>query len=54
MKTVVCSYEECNARAAAQIKRVLDKKPDAVLALSAGRTPRGLYEELSRLCRAGS
>ena len=53
MKTVVCSYEECNARAAAQIKRVLDKKPDAVLALSAGRTPRGLYEELSRLCRAG-
>ncbi len=53
MKTIVCSYEECNARAAAQIRRILKEKPDAVLALSAGRTPRGLYEELSRLCAAG-
>ncbi len=53
MKTVICSYDECNLQAAQQIKRVLDRKPDAVLALSAGRTPRGLYEELSRLCAAG-
>ena len=53
MKTVINNYEACNAEAAAQIRRILRGKPDAVLALSAGRTPRGLYEELSRLCRAG-
>ncbi len=53
MKTIICSYEECNARAAQQIKRILNEKPNAVLALSAGRTPRGLYEELSRLCAEG-
>ncbi len=53
MKTIICSYEECNVKAAQQIRRILEKKPDAVLALSAGRTPRGLYEELSRLCAQG-
>ena len=53
MKTIICSYEECNAKAARQIQRVLNEKPNAVLALSAGRTPRGLYGELSRLCEAG-
>ena len=53
MKTVICSYDECNSRAADQIHRVLLEKPNAVLALSAGRTPRGLYKELSRRCAAG-
>ena len=53
MKTVICSYDDCNARAAEQIRRILSEKPNAVLALSAGRTPRGLYAELSRLCAAG-
>ena len=54
MKTIIASYEECNAKAAEQICRILNEKPDAVLALSAGRSPRGLYEELSRLCAAGA
>lgn len=53
MKTVISTYESCNARAARQIQAVLEKKPNAVLALAAGRTPRGLYEELARLCREG-
>ncbi len=53
MKTVICSYDDCNAKAAEQIRRILSEKPNAVLALSAGRTPRGLYAELSRLCAAG-
>ena len=53
MKTIINSREECNAMAADQIRWILNRKPQAVLALSAGRTPRGLYEELSRLCAAG-
>lgn len=53
MKTIISSYENCNARAARQIRQMLERKPDAVLALAAGRTPRGLYEELARVCAQG-
>ncbi len=53
MKTIISTYDSCNTRAARQIRQLLERKPDAVLALAAGRTPRGLYEELGRLCAAG-
>ena len=53
MKTIVCSMQECNEKAAEQIRQLLEKKPDAALALCAGRTPAGLYGELQRLCGEG-
>ena len=36
MKTVIANAEELLDRAAAQVKTLLEEKPDAVLALSAG------------------
>ena len=53
MKTIVCEKEECCRRAALQIRETLEKKPDAVLAVSAGRTMTPLFGELARLCAAG-
>ena len=53
MKTIVCEKTDCCRRAAQQIRETLIKKPDAVLALSAGRTMTPLFEELARLCAAG-
>ena len=53
MKTIVRSREDCCREAAQQICRLLERKPDAVLALAAGRTVAPLYEELARLCDAG-
>ena len=53
MKTIIRSREDCCREAAQQICRLLEKKPDAVLALAAGRTVAPLYEELARLCDAG-
>ena len=53
MKTIVRSREDCCREAAQQICRLLEKKPDAVLALAAGRTVAPLYEELTRLFDAG-
>ncbi len=53
MKTVISDYDELIKKAAEQIKAVLGRKPGAVLALAAGRTTAGLYEELSKMCAAG-
>ena len=53
MKTIVRSREDCCREAAQQICRLLERKPDAVLALAAGRTVAPLYEELARLFDAG-
>ncbi len=53
MKTIVCEQEECCRQAALRIREALEKKPDAVLAFSAGRTMTPLFEELARLCAAG-
>ena len=39
MKTVIFDSEELLDRATAQVKALLDEKPDAVLALSAGEIP---------------
>ena len=54
MKTIVRGSEECCRLAAEQIRELLQRKPDAVLALAAGRTPVPLYRELARLCREGA
>ena len=53
MKTIVCEKEECCRQAARQIRNILEKKPNAVLAFSVGRTMTPLFEELGRLCAAG-
>ncbi len=53
MKTVVSDRSDAERRAALRIKALLDEKPNAVLALTAGRSTRGLYVELSRMCKAG-
>lgn len=53
MKTIIRSREECCRLAAEEICGLLKKKPEAVLALAAGRSTRGLYQELGKLCAAG-
>lgn len=53
MKTIVRDEYTCCREAAQQIRALLESKPDAVLALAAGRTTAPLYEELARLCAAG-
>ena len=53
MKTIILSREDCCREAAEQIRALLAEKPEAVLALAAGRTMEPLFGELSRLCAAG-
>ena len=53
MKTIVSDGTDIVIQAALHVKRLLDRKPDAVLALTAGRSTAGLYGELSRMCAAG-
>lgn len=53
MKTMIRSREECCRLAAEEICGLLKEKPNAVLALAAGRSTRPLYQELGRLCDAG-
>ena len=53
MKTIVLSQEECCRAAARQICALLAEKPEAVLALAAGRSTAPLYDELAGLCAAG-
>ena len=50
---VVPSPDEVCLRAADIVVETLRAKPDAVLALPAGNTPRPLYAELVRRHRAG-
>ena len=50
---VLPSPEEVCASAARIVAEVLAAKPDAVLGLPAGNTPRPVYAELARLRRAG-
>ena len=53
MKTIVCDVKTCCRKAAEQIRELLAQKPDAALALAAGRTVAPLYAELAALCAAG-
>ena len=53
MKTVIFDSEELLDRATAQVKALLDEKPDAVLALSAGEDCLRLLERLAAMQQAG-
>ena len=53
MKTIVLEQHELMRRAAQELCAVVAEKPDAVLALSAGRTMEPFYAELSRLTARG-
>lgn len=53
MKTVILNGSETVSAAAEQIAGRIAQKPDAVLALSTGRTAIKLFGELERLCAAG-
>lgn len=53
MKTVISELKNLEEQMAGQVQALLEKKPGAVLALTAGRSTSGLYALLSRLCRAG-
>lgn len=50
---VVADLQELGRAAARRLAHLLQKKPDAVLALPTGRTPKPLYAELVHLHRAG-
>ena len=53
MKTIVSEKEECCRLAAQQIREILARKPEAVLAVAAGRSMTPLFAELAGLCEAG-
>ena len=50
MKTVISAENENALKAAEHIRRTLREKPDAVLALTAGRSTEKLYARLSEMC----
>ena len=53
MKTIVAEKEDCIRQAADEIRALLEAKPEAVLAFSAGRTVSGLFRELAARAAAG-
>lgn len=53
MKIIIATPEEIAKSAAAQYKKLLSEKPNAVLGLATGSTPLGLYGELARMCKEG-
>ena len=53
MKTFVAEKDACLDRAGDTIAALLEKKPNAVLAFSAGRTIVGLFDRLALRCAAG-
>ena len=54
MKIIVCDdYEQMSVHAAKKIADIIRKKPDCVLGLATGSTPRGLYRELVRMHQEG-
>ena len=54
MKTFVLEKQDALSQAADRVCRLLAKKPDAVLAFSAGRTMAGLFEVLAERCTHGA
>ena len=53
MKTVISAENENALKAAEHIRHTLREKPDAVLALTAGRSTEELYARLSEMCEKG-
>ena len=55
MKICVCeNYEEMSKVAADMIADVVENKPDCVLGLATGDTPKGMYKVLVEKCAAGA
>ena len=53
MKTIVLEKQEALRQAADRVCRLVERKPDAVLAFSTGRTTEALFAELAARCGAG-
>ena len=53
MKIIKGEASEIEEQAARQIKDIVCAKPDAVIALAAGRDMKGLYKRLGEMCAAG-
>ncbi len=53
MKTLVLEKQEALSQAADRVCRLIEKKPNAVLAFSAGRTMEGLFSVLAARCASG-
>lgn len=53
MKIIKEEKNIADSQAAEQIAAIIRDKPDAVLALAAGETPKGLYAELAAMCGRG-
>lgn len=53
MKIIKGEAFEIEEQAARQIKDIVCAKPDAVIALAAGRNMKGLYKRLGEMCAAG-
>jgi len=53
MKTLIKQENELSRCVAEQLRQILSEKPDAVLALTAGRSTAGVYRELADMCRTG-
>ena len=53
MKTIISAREESDKKAAQQLRELLERKADAVLAFSAGRSMTGLFRELGAMVKTG-
>ncbi len=53
LKIIKGEASEIEEQAARQIKNIISAKPDAVIALAAGRDMKGLYKRLGEMCAAG-
>ena len=53
MKTIICETQEVAVRGAEKIRKILEIKPNAVLALAAGKTMEPLWDRLCALYDAG-
>ena len=53
MKIITDSKVAADRQAAEEIAALIKEKPDAVLALAAGESPKGVYAELRAMCGRG-
>ena len=53
MKIITEAKAAADRQAAEEIAALIREKPDAVLALAAGESPKGVYAELRAMCADG-
>ena len=53
MKSIIMEKQAATEAAAKQVKELIDRKPNAVLAMAGGRTTMGLYRKLAEMNRKG-